>query len=174
MRSLAGFDTVCVAAVQATPVILDADATIDKAVGLIGEAADDGATLVVFPECFVSVYPSGAWAAQAAMPYSAGLPLWYGGWGGLVVPTYPPGNWRGHTRGTWPRSTNPASPYTMSPWPASPLGTWSTFPIGPAGSFPIGPAGSFPVGPSPPPRSATPPAAGPRHGGTNAPPGRRR
>ena len=64
---MAGFDTVCVAAVQATPVILDArTATIDKTIELVGEAADDGATLVVFPECFVSVYPSGAWAAQAA------------------------------------------------------------------------------------------------------------
>ena len=44
----------------------DADATIDKAIDLLGEAAAGGATLVVFPECFVSVYPSGAWAAQAA------------------------------------------------------------------------------------------------------------
>ena len=63
---LAGFETVRVAAVQATPVILDVDATIDKAIDLLGQAADDGATLVVFPECFVSVYPSGAWAAPAA------------------------------------------------------------------------------------------------------------
>lgn len=65
-RTMAGFESVRVAAVQATPVILDADATIDKAIVLIGEAADDAANLVVFPECFVSVYPSGAWAAQAA------------------------------------------------------------------------------------------------------------
>ena len=63
---MARFDTIRVAAVQATPVILDADATIDKAVELIGEAADRGAALVVFPECFVSLYPSGAWAAHAA------------------------------------------------------------------------------------------------------------
>ena len=63
---MAAFETVRVAAVQATPVILDAEATIDKAIELLGEAADDGATLVVFPECFVSVYPSGAWAAKAA------------------------------------------------------------------------------------------------------------
>ena len=63
---MAGFETVRVAAVQATPVILDADATIDKAIALLGDAADEGASLVVFPECFVSVYPSGAWAAPAA------------------------------------------------------------------------------------------------------------
>ena len=58
------FPTVRVAAVQATPVILDAEATIDKAIGLLGEAAAAGAPLVVLPECFVSLYPSGAWAAR--------------------------------------------------------------------------------------------------------------
>jgi nitrilase len=60
------FGTVRVAAVQATPVVLDAEATVDRVVELLEEAADDGATLVVFPECFVSLYPSGAWAAAAA------------------------------------------------------------------------------------------------------------
>jgi nitrilase len=59
-------NTVRVAAVQATPVILDAEATIDKTIGLIGSAADEGARLVVLPECFVSLYPSGSWAAAAA------------------------------------------------------------------------------------------------------------
>ena len=58
--------TVRVAAVQATPVILDGDATIAKAVRLIGEAAEQGAQLVVLPETFVSVYPSNRWAAAAA------------------------------------------------------------------------------------------------------------
>lgn len=60
------FETVRVAAVQATPVILDAHATIDKAVRLLHEAADDGVQLAVFPETFVSVYPSGAWGHQAS------------------------------------------------------------------------------------------------------------
>jgi len=55
-----------VAAVQATPVVLDAEATVDKTVGLIGKAAAEGAKLVVLPECFVSLYPSGAWAAAGA------------------------------------------------------------------------------------------------------------
>lgn len=58
--------TVRVAAVQATPVVLDAEATVDKTVDLIGEAATEGAKLVVLPECFVSLYPSGAWAAAGA------------------------------------------------------------------------------------------------------------
>jgi nitrilase len=59
------FDTVRIAAVQDTPVVLDADATVDKAIVLMAEAADRGAKLVVFPECFVSLYPSGSWAASA-------------------------------------------------------------------------------------------------------------
>ena len=60
------FETVKVAAVQACPVILDAEATVDKAVGLLQQAADKGVQLAVFPETFVSVYPSGAWGHQAA------------------------------------------------------------------------------------------------------------
>ena len=60
------FEPVTVAAVQATPVILDADATVDKAVRLIADAAAEGAQLVVLPETFVSVYPSNIWARQAA------------------------------------------------------------------------------------------------------------
>jgi nitrilase len=58
--------TVRVAAVQATPVILDAGATVDKAVRLIGQAAAQGAQLVVLPENFVALYPSNAWAREAA------------------------------------------------------------------------------------------------------------
>ena len=60
------FGTVRVAAVQATPVILDAEASVEKAVGLIGEAAADGAQLAVLPETFVPLYPSGTWAKAAA------------------------------------------------------------------------------------------------------------
>ncbi len=55
-----------VAAVQATPVILDAEASVTKAVGLLGEAAGDGVKLAVFPETFVPLYPSGGWAREAA------------------------------------------------------------------------------------------------------------
>lgn len=60
------FDTVRVAGIQATPVILDADATIDKAIGLLEKAAADEVKLAVFPETFISLYPTGAWAHQAA------------------------------------------------------------------------------------------------------------
>jgi nitrilase len=65
-RSVTELRTVRVAAVQATPVILDARATVEKAVRLIGEAAADGAELVVLPETFVPLYPSGGWAKAAA------------------------------------------------------------------------------------------------------------
>jgi predicted amidohydrolase len=60
------FPTVKVAAVQATPAILDADASIDKAVRLMAEAAGQGAQLVVLPETFVPVYPGNAWGRHAA------------------------------------------------------------------------------------------------------------
>ena len=74
----------CVAAVQANPVILDVEATIDKAIELLGQAADAGASLVVFPECFVSVYPSGAWAASAATWADGCDELWERLWASSV------------------------------------------------------------------------------------------
>lgn len=78
------FETVRVAAVQATPVILDAERTVDKACELLGAAAADGASLVVFPECFVSVYPSGAWAAAAATWADGCDELWERMWASSV------------------------------------------------------------------------------------------
>ena len=48
-----------VAAVQAASVPFDREATIKKALRLIREAAATGAKLVLFPEAFVSGYPSG-------------------------------------------------------------------------------------------------------------------
>jgi len=55
-----------VACVQAEPVILDRDATVEKLTRLAGEAAGEGAALVVFPEAFISVYPSSTWAKAFA------------------------------------------------------------------------------------------------------------
>ena len=71
--------TVRVAAIQATPVILDAEATIGKTVGLLEQAAQAGAELAVLPETFVSVYPSNAWAHQAAA-FSGSNELWERMW----------------------------------------------------------------------------------------------
>jgi len=81
---MAGFETVRVAAVQATPVLLDAEATIDKAVALFEDAVGGGAALVVFPECFVSIYPSGAWAAPAATWTDGCDELWERMWASSV------------------------------------------------------------------------------------------
>jgi nitrilase len=50
-----------VAAVQAAPVFLDREATIEKACKLIAEAAAARAKLVVFPECFIPTYPLWVW-----------------------------------------------------------------------------------------------------------------
>src|SRR5438045_4285075 len=57
---------VTVACVQAEPVILDRERTLDKLEELAAEAAGKGAELVVFPETFVPVYPSSRWAKAFA------------------------------------------------------------------------------------------------------------
>jgi len=80
---MAEFRTVRVAAVQATPVILDADATVQKAVRLLGEAAADGADLAVLPETFVPLYPSGGWG-KAAASFEGFDELWERLWGNSV------------------------------------------------------------------------------------------
>ena len=68
---MAAFRTVRVAAIQATPVILDAAGCVQKAERLLHEAADRGAQLAVLPETFIPLYPSNAWARGAAS---------FGGW----------------------------------------------------------------------------------------------
>ena len=55
------------------PVVLDLEASLEKALGLIEEAAGQGAQLVVFPETFLSLYPSYAWAH---LPGGDGDALW--------------------------------------------------------------------------------------------------
>jgi nitrilase len=55
-----------VACAQLEPVVFDRDATIEKLAGGAAEAAGKGAQLAVFPEAFVPVYPSSAWAKALA------------------------------------------------------------------------------------------------------------
>jgi nitrilase len=57
---------VTVACVQAEPVILDRDATIEKLAAIAGEASGNGAKLLVFPEAFIPAYPSSVWARALA------------------------------------------------------------------------------------------------------------
>jgi nitrilase len=71
--------SVRVAAIQATPEILDAEASVAKAARLLGEAADAGAELAVLPECFVSLYPSNAWA-RASAAFTGSDDLWERMW----------------------------------------------------------------------------------------------
>jgi predicted amidohydrolase len=63
--------SVRVAAIQATPVIMDAQATVAKTVRLLEEAVALGAELAVLPETFIPLYPSNRWAKGAAA---------FGGW----------------------------------------------------------------------------------------------
>ena len=49
------------AAVQASPVFLNIDATVDKSISIIKEAAGNGASLVAFPEVFIAGYPYWNW-----------------------------------------------------------------------------------------------------------------
>lgn len=55
-----------VAVVQAAPVVLDGDASVEKACELIREAGAGGARLIALPEAFVALYPSSRWAHASA------------------------------------------------------------------------------------------------------------
>lgn len=55
------------AVVQAAPVFLNLDATIDKTVALIEDAARNGARLIAFPETWLPGYPWYAWLDAPAL-----------------------------------------------------------------------------------------------------------
>ncbi len=70
-------ETAVVAAVQATPVFCDRDATIEKVAELTKEAAGQDARLVAFSEGFVPTYPDWVWRT---VPWSEGNRAWYARW----------------------------------------------------------------------------------------------
>lgn len=58
-------DTFTIAVIQASPVFMDRDATIEKLCKLILEAAHNGAKMVLLPEVFVPGYPDWIWNVSA-------------------------------------------------------------------------------------------------------------
>jgi nitrilase len=57
-------ERVRVACVQVEPVAFDRAATIEKLASAAGNAAAQGAKLVLFPEAFIPVYPSSRWTRE--------------------------------------------------------------------------------------------------------------
>jgi nitrilase len=64
---------VTAAAVQAAPVFLRLDETVERVAALVREAASNGAGLIVFPETFVPAYPDWVWRAGVWDDLSAAL-----------------------------------------------------------------------------------------------------
>lgn len=62
-----------VAVVQAAPVFLDLDATVEKTIRLIGEAAAAGAKLIAFPETWIPGYPWWIWLGSPAWAVKRGF-----------------------------------------------------------------------------------------------------
>lgn len=58
--------TLRVAAVQAAPIMFDLDATIDKTLAIMNEAAAQGCDLVAFPETWIPGYPWWIWLNNPA------------------------------------------------------------------------------------------------------------
>ena len=76
---------ICVAVVQAAPVLFDREATVEKACSLIEEAAEQGAQLVLFPEAFIPAYPRGlAFGTVVGSRSPVGRRVWQRYWENTV------------------------------------------------------------------------------------------
>src|SRR5271154_4878035 len=61
------------AVVQAAPIFLDLDASVDKTISLIEQAAKQGAKLIAFPEVFIPGYPWHIWMGAPAWAIGRGF-----------------------------------------------------------------------------------------------------
>jgi nitrilase len=74
-----------VAVVQAAPVVFDREATVEKACGLIKEAAAQGAQFVLFPEAYIPAYPRGlAFGTVVGSRSPVGQRVWQRYWENTV------------------------------------------------------------------------------------------
>ncbi|MGD9241136.1 MAG: carbon-nitrogen hydrolase family protein [Desulfobacterales bacterium] len=74
-----------VAVVQAAPVLFDREATVEKACGLIKQAAGQGAQLILFPEAFIPAYPRGlAFGTVVGSRSPVGRRIWQRYWENTV------------------------------------------------------------------------------------------
>jgi nitrilase len=74
-----------VAVVQATPILFDREATLQKACRLIDEAAGQGARLILFPEAFIPAYPRGlGFGTVVGSRSPAGRKTWQRYWANAV------------------------------------------------------------------------------------------
>lgn len=79
------FPRVRAAVVQAAPVLMDREATTAKVTRLIGEAAAQGARLIVFPEAFIPAYPWGVrFGTHIGGRTQAGRQAWARYWANAV------------------------------------------------------------------------------------------
>lgn len=73
--------TIRIAVVQAAPILMDREATTEKAVSLTLEAGEKGAKLVLFPEAFIPAYPRGlSFGTKVGSRSDSGRKDWYRYW----------------------------------------------------------------------------------------------
>jgi Carbon-nitrogen hydrolase len=125
--------TVRVAAVQASYVLMDQQATLDKVAELTGKAAGQGAQLVAFPEVFIPGSPiwidtrpiwdgDEAWfrlLAENAVTVPGRPPNGSRAWPGTMGSGWWPGSRSGNAT-AWPETRLSTSTQSPSAWPARP------------------------------------------------------
>jgi nitrilase len=85
MKPNENFTKTKVAVVQASPVLFDREASVEKACRLTHEAAAQGAKLVLFPEAFIPAYPRGlSFGAVVGSRSAEGRRTWQTYWANAV------------------------------------------------------------------------------------------